>query len=195
MTNIVRGLHTRWALVVGDPRTGKTSLVRVAVEHLAAHGLRVAGVVQEAIEREGERVAYEAVRLTHGADRVVVARRGAADAGEPICSYAFDDAAFMEVAAWLEHDATDADVIVVDEVSKVEWRGRGHAAAIGTALRGRAPVVLAVRASELSNVIERFGLGEPIATLRTADAAVSDDARAAAVRDLVDALVAAAPAR
>lgn len=157
-----------WALIAGARRTGKTSLARAAIAGLRERGLRVVGVLQEAVEREGERQAYEAVRVAEPTDRVIVARRGAPASGEtPICSFSFDDAAFARVASWLAEDEVSADVIVIDEVSKAESRGRGHAAAIDRALQGAALVVLCVRADELSFVVDRFALPDAVASLDT----------------------------
>lgn len=132
-----------------------------------ARGVRVAGVLQEATERDGERVAYEAVRIAHPEERVVVARRGPPATGEtPICSFSFDDEAFARVAAWIAEDR--AAVIVIDEVSKAESRGRGHAAAIRHALASDATVVLCVRADELVHVLEQFGIEDVASSVDTA---------------------------
>lgn len=168
---------TPWALILGDRRTGKTSLARRVATTLEARNLRVVGVLQDAIEKDGDRIAYEAVRLgvRAVAERVVVARKSVAGGLDretaPSCSYAFDDDAFARVASWLEQDAATADVIVIDEVSRAESRGRGHARAIVTALArsesGGPVVVLCVRADELVHVVEHFGLNDTLATLET----------------------------
>jgi nucleoside-triphosphatase THEP1 len=162
----VKALVSKAFLITGARRTGKTSLARAVVGKLRDRGLTVAGVLQEAIEQDGERVAYEAVRLAKPDERVVVARRGAPSAGEePICSFSFSDAGFAAARDWIASDR--ADVIVIDEVSKAESRGRGHAVAIDRALQGEGVVILCVRADELVHVMERFGIEEPIAALDT----------------------------
>lgn len=164
----------KWALIVGAKGSGKTTTVRAVVDAARARGLAVGGVVQEPVTEAGstERVAYDAVRLATPEERVTVARRGPVPGpgGDPmICSFSFDDAAFARVRGWIDVDASDVDVVVIDEVSKAESRGRGHAAAIVDALRTSATVVLAVRDDELVHVMTQFGLGEPLATLSTAD--------------------------
>lgn len=198
------------ALIVGGRGTGKTTLIRATIEALQGRGLAVAGFFQEGIEapavaaapaaRSGERIAYDAVRIG-GSERVTVARRGAPGPGElPICSFSFDDRGFSIARRWLEEDALGShpvDVIVVDEVSKAESRGRGHAAAIEAALRSHAPSVLllAVRADELPHVLTHFELGEPIAHLEAehVDALDPDALRASpSWTAFVDALAAAA---
>jgi len=157
----------KWALIVGAKGSGKTTTVRAFVEAARARGVRVGGVIQEPVtDASGERVAYEAVRLTNEVDRVVVARRGPVPGGDPmICSFSFDDGAFARVRDWIAADRAALDVVVIDEVSKAESRGRGHADAIADTLASNATVVLAVREDELVHVMTAFGLAEPVATL------------------------------
>jgi len=161
----------RWALLVGGKGDDKSALaVRVAAE-LGARGLRVGGVVQDPIEEDGERRAYVARRLG-GPETVVVAREGAAAPGATeaaVCSYVFDAGAFERAREWIRQGSREADVVVIDEVSKLEVARGGHHDAIREALGGHAVVVLVVRGDQLFSVVERFDLGEPCATLESAD--------------------------
>jgi nucleoside-triphosphatase THEP1 len=157
-----------WALIAGRKHSGKTTLARAIASALTSRGVRIAGVVQEPIEIDGERVAYDAVRLGTAPERITVARRGTPDDGDAaVCSFSFDEAAFAHVARWVEADAPGADIIFFDEVSKAEVRGLGHAAAITRALRGDALVLLSVRADELVHVVAQFALGDAVAAIET----------------------------
>lgn len=159
---------SRWALVAGARGGEKTARVRAAVEALRARGVALGGFVQDPIDEGDARVAYEVRRLTTG-ERVRMARpQGAAPAAreEEFCSMVFDGDAFDRARAWLEADAAAATVLVVDEVSKLEAAGRGHARAIERALASdKVIALLCVRADQLFAVVERFGLADPIATL------------------------------
>ncbi len=161
-------LRTRWALLVGGRGVDGSSLAARAASDLEARGLRVGGVVQDPIERDGERTGYVARRV--GADEsVVVARRGAAEPGEAFCSFTFDPSAFTRAREWIGQASREADVVVIDEVSKLEVAGKGHHDAVREALAGAAIVLLVVRGDQLFAVVERFELGEPVATLEAAD--------------------------
>jgi nucleoside-triphosphatase THEP1 len=158
----------RWALIAGPRGTGKSSLAWRVVEALRARGVAVGGVIQDAVEREGERTGYVARRvMTPGT--AAIARRGTPEApGETaVCSFAFDEGAFAEVRGWLANDARPAGILVIDEVSKLEASGSGHHDAIVDSLASEALTILVVRADQLFFVMERFGLDEPVASLET----------------------------
>lgn len=173
-----------WALVSTPPREPKTARVRRIVDELGARGLRVAGFVQQRLPDAPR--SYELVRL--GADdRAPVARRGTTPGPEeePFCNCVFRPDGFTAARAWLDADLPDGDVVVLDEISRLEATGGGHAAAVEAALARAPVVVLSVRADRLAALMERFGLPEPIATVEADDdvpalvAAVAEAARPA----------------
>lgn len=165
----------RWALIVGPKGSGKTTLAARVARALTERGVSVGGVLQEASIRDGERVGFQARRVGAGGDQVPLARRGVAPEGTPperaheFCSYVFDDGAFVQARSWVEHAADTADVVIVDEVSKLEVARGGHHDGIRGALGAGALVLLVVRADQLFAVVERFELDDAIATLETAD--------------------------
>ncbi len=182
--------ESRWALLVGAKGAGKSTVAQRIAARLADRGLRVGGVVQEAVHEEGERVAYRARHVGHeDQGGLLLARRGAPPAGAregalcDFCSFVFDGDAFAAAAGWVREDSAACDVVLVDEVSKLEASGGGHHDAIRDALGGRAIVVLVARADQLFALVERFGLGDALATLDAGED-TSDDA-------FVEALVAA----
>ncbi|MCC6215711.1 MAG: DUF2478 domain-containing protein [Polyangiaceae bacterium] len=183
---------TPWALISGGRSTGKSGTASRVAAALAARGVRVGGVIQDAVEEGGERVGYVATRVDAPATRLTLARRGAPPEGtrsgavHTVCSFAFDGDAFAAVRGWLRDGAGRHEVVIVDEVSKLEVSGEGHHAAIEDALGGDALVVLVVRADHLFAVVERYRLEDAVATL---DA--GDDAGLPAFVDAVAAAVSA----
>lgn len=161
----------RWALISGTKGTGKSRTTTRLAAALGARGIAVAGFAQEAIEVDGERQGYRLRRLGNDDERVV-ARRSSTPRGpheEAFCSFVFDNAAFDGARAWLEADAPAADVLLLDEVSKLEIAGKGHHDAVVAALGSGKLVVLSVQAAQLFGVLERFALGEPVASLETGE--------------------------
>ncbi len=178
-----------WALLVGAKGGSRTARLREVIAALGARSVKVGGVVQEPIEGTDLRDGY-AAREVAGTGRATLARRatpGAPDdlSAQVICSFAFDPDALATVRAWVERDARVADVVALDEVSKLEVARAGHHDAVVSALRGPALPLLSVRADQLFAVMERFGLDEPVASL---DAADGDEAMAAFVGQLVSAV-------
>lgn len=185
--------HTPWALIAGGRNTGKSGTAAEVAAALAARGVTVGGVIQEAVVEEGERVGYVARRVDAPGTVKMLARRGAAPEGarpgavHTVCSFVFDADAFAEVRRWLREAGERAEVVIVDEVSKLEVTGEGHHGAVQDALGGRALVVLVVRADQLFAVVERFGLEDAVATLETGDGV--------ALAEFVEAVARAVPGR
>ncbi|MFN8544630.1 MAG: nucleoside-triphosphatase [Candidatus Binatia bacterium] len=180
---------TRWALLIGGKDTDKSAAALRVAGALTARGVTVAGVVQQAIEEDGERVAYRLCRLGR-ADAALVARRAVAPRSEheeAFCSFVFDTTAFTAARRWLAEDAVGARVVLIDDVSKLEAAGRGHHDAIRAALDRDALPVLVVRADQLFAIMERFGLDEPLAVLDLAgDGTVDGFADAVAAAALAE---------
>ena len=171
----------RWALVT-RPHPGPASQAASLAAALRSRGLDVRGFVQQ----PGEDGAQDLVRL--GADeRVSFALRGATERPglEPFCGFAFATAAFDRAREWVESAVGHCDVLVLDEVSKLEVAGRGHHDALRLALSAASPagalVVACVRADQLGAMLERFSPGEPLLALEAPFTAEMVDAFADAV--------------
>lgn len=164
-----------WALIAGGRGGEKSRVAARVVDALRAGGLAVGGVLQDAVVEDGERVGYRARRVGHPDVSVSLARRGGApdgarpEARREFCSLIFDDDAFAVAGAWVRESARRDDVVVVDEVSKLEAARGGHHDAIRDALAGRALVVLVVREDQLFDVVERLSLDDAVATLGAGD--------------------------
>lgn len=156
----------RWAVVTGEKGHDKAGFVLGVAEELRAAGLRVAGFVQRR-RYDGDQKGHDLQRLATG-EKIVLAQGGVAAKAvsqEAFCTYAFRNDAFEQAFAWMREDAKGADVLVLDDVSKLETQGKGHAAALEWALKQEGKVVLiSARASQLFYVVENFGLeDDPVA--------------------------------
>lgn len=153
----------RWALLVGPKGSGKSHAALQVVAQLREAGLRVEGFVQTGWSDELERKGHDLMRLRDGA-RCRLSRPGSSEAQgeEAFCSFVFQQGAFEVARGWAEQDGAGADVVVFDEVSKLEAAGKGHHDAIAWAMgRPDVGVVLTcVRADQLFYVMEKFKLEE-----------------------------------
>lgn len=153
----------RWALLTGPKGSGKSTQALEVIRQLRESGLRVEGFVQAGTIDELERKGFDLLRLRNE-ERLHLARPGSEEKSgeEAFCSFLFQQSAFEVACNWVLEDGPGADVIVVDEVSKLEAAGKGHHDAIVWGL-GRDDVrvmMLCVRADQLFYVMERFGLEE-----------------------------------
>jgi len=154
-----------WALILTPPGERKRDEVLVVAAALRERGLRTAGFAQRRLAEGSKK--YELRSLGQEAPPVPIVRRGSTPGPdeEPFCSCVFRPDAFATGRTWLASDLPGCDVAVLDEISRLEAAGGGHAGAVTEAL-GQAPVtVLSVRADRLAALVERFGLGDPLAVL------------------------------
>jgi nucleoside-triphosphatase THEP1 len=145
------------AAVVGARQSGKTTTLRELAEALSASGLVVGGVVQIAALEAGQPVAYELEDVATGARRQLARRRsGAAPRG---LGFEFDEDAWGWAADVLRRAREHCDVVVVDELGRLEATGAGHLPALRTpVIREKAHLwLLGVRADAASAIESRLG--------------------------------------
>jgi len=126
-------------LVTGAPGVGKTTLIRAVA---AACGKQAGGFVTEEIREEGQRVGFRVCSLD-GTTAVLAHVR--ATRGPRVGRYQVDVPAFEAVGvSALEAATRDAELIVVDEIGKMESCSRRFVDALETALRSPKPILGAV---------------------------------------------------
>jgi nucleoside-triphosphatase THEP1 len=154
-------VQTRARLVVveGAPGAGKTTALAGLAEALRARGLAVGGVLQpalgggeEAASPGAPRPGYDLEDLASGERRRFARRREGGARG-----YDFDDDAWAWAAARFARAQRGSDVVVVDELGRLEADGGGHVPGLAalTESPGRAAVLLGAT---------RDGCVEPLAT-------------------------------
>jgi nucleoside-triphosphatase THEP1 len=153
----------RWALISSESGEGNAAAAAEVVERLAERGIRAAGFLQRRSVDERGAKRFELERLP-GKERAILAVHGIPPRGpaeERFCSMTFHRDGFDTARRWIEEDASDAALVVLSGISKLEVYGRGHSEALSAALRRDDKVILlCARASQLFHVVERFGLDE-----------------------------------
>jgi hypothetical protein len=159
--------------IVGAPRSGKTSTALEIVSRLRGLGYTVGGVVQPAVVERGRCAAYRARDVDTGEERTLARHRRQPQPGE-IC-FVFDDDVWRWAAERIGSGETAADLVVVDELGRLEARGEGHMPSLVAdppAERGAVRLVV-VREEFSANIEER--IGPFAATLETNDGVVDVD--------------------
>lgn len=114
-------------IITGPIDTGKTTRARRMVEELRAQGIRVGGVLTEAVYRASRKRGYRVVDLTGGGQRLLMDETRDLGGGR-VGRFSFSAEAF----AWAEERLRearngDAQVICLDEAGPLELRGGGYA--------------------------------------------------------------------
>ncbi|MDY0190149.1 MAG: nucleoside-triphosphatase [Desulfuromonas sp.] len=146
-------------ILTGARGSGKTAALQMLVAQLQQQETKVAGVLSRGLWHAGQRSGFDVVDL--GSTKSVPLCR-VDTCTTQVCSGRFNffatGLAFGQQALQPESVAA-AELIVVDEIGPLELRGEGWAKQLDILLAQRkCPVVLSVRPSLVSRVIERWEL-------------------------------------
>jgi nucleoside-triphosphatase len=128
-------------LLEGRPGVGKTTVLRRCVEQLRSSGVVVAGFVTEELRERGRRVGFAVERV--GGERGVLAHVDLP--GPPrVGRYGVDLASFERIA--LPALEAPGEVVVADELGKMELASPAFRAAVTGLFDGDRPVLATVHA-------------------------------------------------
>lgn len=123
-------------LITGAPGSGKTTVIRAVIAELPA---RAGGFVTEEIRQGGQRVGFQVSALD---GRVGILAHVTAVKGPRVGRYQVDVPAFEAVGvAALEAAVGQADLIVVDEIGKMELCSPRFVPALEAALHSKKPLL------------------------------------------------------
>jgi nucleoside-triphosphatase THEP1 len=151
-----------WALVSAESNAESSALALSVVERLEAVGIRTAGFTQQKLMNENGQKRYELVRL-HSEERSLLAVDSAVakETNEELfCSMVFHNDSFAAAQRWMEEDGRDAELLLFCGIGKLEAFDKGHSKLLERALERHTLILLCVKASQLSYVMERFALPE-----------------------------------
>jgi nucleoside-triphosphatase len=137
-------------LVVGEPRSGKTSWCREYIDEQRKRGATVGGILCPAIEEQGQRVGSTALDLLAGRSVSFARLSGHRPfkAGEKIGNYTISrDGISFACGAIQRAIESSCDLVVIDEVGPLELSGKGLMPAVESALASAANLLIVVRSS------------------------------------------------
>lgn len=148
---------------------GKTSFLRDVLSEAAEQGRRVGGLILPAVFEDGRRVGYDVVDVRNGRRWALARRIGQRDATVSerclipqlaIGSYEFDSPAIVRgVEAIIGSVRDRLDLVAIDEIGPLEFRGEAWAPALKFALEQQEPaqtLIITVRPSLANDLVDRF---------------------------------------
>ena len=137
---------------------GKTSFLLQWVEHLQRQGRFVGGIAQPAVFEHGLRIGYDLLDLHSGNSRPLARLTDRPSATVGI--FRFDEQALEEGRkSIVKATSGEFDVVALDEIGPLEFRGGGWAQAIDLALERSIDshdLIVVVRPKLLHQLPERF---------------------------------------
>jgi nucleoside-triphosphatase len=144
-------------LVVGEPRSGKTSWCSNYIERRRKSGSSVGGILSLATDRQGRRIGFNVIDLLTGQE-VPFARLSSHRCfkeGKRVGDYTISKDGILFGRGAIERAVdSSCDLVVVDEVGPLELSGEGLMPAVEMALASSADLLIVVRSS-LKGALER----------------------------------------
>ncbi|MBU0639131.1 MAG: DUF2478 domain-containing protein [Planctomycetes bacterium] len=143
------------ALLLGERYEGKTTSCQRLAEQARAHGRTVAGIVAPAVYEDGQRLGYDVLDLSTGATARLATVLG--PGCEKIGRFHLLDAGLALGRSTLLRVAQAApDLVIVDEVGRLELRGGGWAPDLDALVAGPRLTLFAVRRTLAAQVAGRW---------------------------------------
>ena len=114
-------------LVTGSKHCGKTTLVADFIASVSGQGLRIAGILARGFWKDNLRAGFDLVNLSDGSMHALARRRSHPDPNHHLMFDFLDAGIRAGRQALAPRVCRRADIVVVDEVGKLEARGDGWA--------------------------------------------------------------------
>ncbi|RLF36618.1 MAG: nucleotide kinase [Thermoplasmata archaeon] len=141
--------------ITGLPGAGKTNTLLKVVKDLEELGYRVGGMVTEAIIKNGERVGFDVMNWKTKERRVFA--HVDLDTSERVGKYKVDIKALEEVGVPAIEDAImndEIDIIIIDEVGKMEMLSEKFCKVVLAALDSDKPILVTLHKKSRSPLLQ-----------------------------------------
>ena len=146
-------------LVVGEPKSGKTSWCRQYIDRQRQSGCSVGGVLCQAVHKQGQRVGSDAVDLITGQEVRFARLSGyrCFKGGEVVGDYTISREGISFARGAIKRAVESrCGLVVVDEVGPLELSSKGLMPAVELALASPVDTLIVVRSSLREALQRRF---------------------------------------
>ncbi len=150
----------RCVIVYGHIGSGKTLFAGQLATALDKQGVKVGGIVSPRILDEGKTVGYRVQDIETSEEQLLATLH---PLGIPIGKFYLSEKVLGFAQVAIERAASTAQVVILDEVGRLELEGEGHANALRILLQSEAIAVLFIRTMFVEPVTEKFGIDDYLA--------------------------------
>jgi nucleoside-triphosphatase len=140
--------------LTGMPRCGKSTVVQKVLEKIGKKGLRIAGILTPEKKLRGERWGFEIIDIASG-ERGILASVNTKSKVR-VSKYGVNVADIDRIAAKFEQSLHIADIIVIDEIGKMEFYSSKFKEVLQKALESN-KALLATLHRNLVKDFEKYG--------------------------------------
>jgi nucleoside-triphosphatase len=169
--------------IIGEPKTGKTTLLRELVDELRKNGLRVGGFISPDERHHGTRTAFQVMDVESGKKAQLANVKGD---GPKVSKYHVDVRSFESIAVPSLRKAANYDVFVIDEIGVMELKSKRFSRMLDALLDSEIPIIATLH----SNYVSRYG---PLGETMNLDNANREAVHQRLLRKSVDSLTKEAP--
>lgn len=139
--------------ISGMPKSGKTTAIRRLIKELESQGYAVGGFVSPEIKEHGTREGFYVEDIATGKTALLASITGE---GPKISKYHVNVGSFEDVALECLRNAKKYDVLVIDEIGRMELESVKFGDVLEEILRGPKPVIASLH-SDFVHEYENFG--------------------------------------
>lgn len=145
----------------GEKRSGKTSKIRRMIGELKAAGIKTGGIIQPSFGSAHDPDGYEALDVETGETRILARKKAFPQAGE---RFEFNEATWAWANEKILNARKTADVLIVDEIGRLEAEGRGHLPALTAEVGNESALfwILSTRKDAADAVCPRLSFAKPV---------------------------------
>jgi len=148
--------------ITGEPKAGKTTLLKELIEALSKSGLKVGGFISPEERHHGTRTAFHVMDVESRKQEMLASVDGD---GPKVSKYHVDVRAFESIAVPAMDHVDNYDVFVIDEIGRMELKSRKFIRLLDKVFESHTPVIATLH----RDYVNRYGLSGEVIRLTVAN--------------------------
>lgn len=139
--------------ITGLPGSGRTELLLTLVDMLEAEGVKVGGVLTEAIEEEGKVTGFKMIDYMTKEEAVIASTRITSRARLDEFGIDLDSLGIFSVNA-IKRGVFNADLVIIDEIGRIQLKSEYFNKAVLNALKSSKPLIMTIYRKSRSSLLQ-----------------------------------------